>query len=323
MSGINMAAMLAEAERLADNAGGGKKGFIDNFVKTPEKGGMVVIRLLPPSHGQELPYIASKVHKINDRNVHCRCELTNGRWGGDCPICDYYKYLYKERDKAEKQGRADRVEALETEARSIKGVEKYYYNAMVRGSDPEDGEANPCGQSEADGPLIFSANQTIHKKVLRAYAGDKAAKVKPIGDITDTATGRDLRIVKIFKPGNKWAEYDDSKFLEPSPLGTPDQVKAWKSKQHDLTTLRKVPSWDESDRELRIHLKLEEDSGPKTGFDPTKYSRPDSAPVVSEASAAVNSATPTSEPTPTPAVADEPMNKDDFEAALAAIDSIK
>jgi hypothetical protein len=132
-----------------------------------------------------------------------------------------------------------------------------------------------------------------------------------------------LRIVKIFKPGNKWAEYDDSKFLEPSPLGTPDQVKAWKSKQHDLTTLRKVPSWDESDRELRIHLKLEEDSGPKTGFDPTKYSRPDSAPVVSEASAAVNSATPTSEPTPTPAVADEPMNKDDFEAALAAIDSIK
>jgi len=315
---INMAALLAEAERLADSgsAGGAKKGFIDNFVKTPEKGGMVVVRLLGPAAGQDLPFIATKVHKINGRNVHCRCELSNSRWTGDCPICDYYKYLYKERDTAVRLNNTAKAESLETEARDIKGVERYYYNAVVRGKDPEDGDPNPCGQSEADGPLIFSSNQTIHKKVLRAFAGDKQAKVKAIGNVTDETTGRDLRIVKKFKPGNKWAEYDDSDWTTPAPAGTPDQVKGWKSKLHDLTTLRKVPTWDESDHELRIHLKLEEDTGPKTGFDPSKYTKVDDHVVLSEASHAVNSHVEA-------APKDELLDKDSFEAAMAAIDGIK
>lgn len=258
-----------EASRL-EKQGGYNNDYLKNFVKMPEGNGSVVVRLLPPApagmFGREKGgpfYQLTRVHKVNERSIHCPKELVDGRWKGTCCICDYYNYLWKESETKAPDEQA-RMQAM---ARKIKPIERYYYNVIVRS------ELNPdTNEMEKNvGPKILSIGKTLHKMIIAAIVGSPELSEDPLGDVTHPVTGRDLKIIKKLKgaPGNQWPNYEGSKFLEESPLGDPDEVQKWSAELHDLATLRQVKPDEENKVELKKHLGLITDSA--TSFDPTEF----------------------------------------------------
>ncbi len=202
---LDMSALNDELTRVTTDKKPGaikKTGSIlDKFVKMPKGDGYVTIRLLPPASGQKFPWVACRVHNLGTaekaNNRYCGRVLKDRRCVGDCFFCDYYNYLYKEADKARAAGDTKKADLLVAKAAFMKPQEKYYFNAIVRGSNP------PTGQSEADGVLIYSCGVTIYNNILEACAGNKEMDKEPKGNVFHPVTGRDFKIVKKMKPGGK------------------------------------------------------------------------------------------------------------------------
>jgi hypothetical protein len=223
----------------------GQSSFLDNFVKMPEGEGSVTVRLLPSRKGGKL-YCVTRTHKLGNKNFHCLQTLIGTRWEGHCPVCNYYRGLWKESDKS---GR-ERAEQLQAEARTIKPIERIYYNCIVREVISLNGD-----KSMNVGPKILSVGKTLHARVIRAILGDPAVDEPELGDISDPETGRDFKIIKkLVKGGGSTAfpNYDQSKFLGVSPLGTEKQVAAWMETLHDLQALRQLKPYEELQKELDV-----------------------------------------------------------------------
>src|SRR5579859_556271 len=122
---LDLNELRAEHARLKSQ---GQTDFLDNFVRMPEGEGSVTVRLLPPKAGSKQLYCATRTHKLGQKNLHCPQTLINGKWQGFCPICNYYKKLWQDSD----QKSGEEAEQLRAEARSIKPLERYYYNCIVR-----------------------------------------------------------------------------------------------------------------------------------------------------------------------------------------------
>jgi hypothetical protein len=260
----DLGALDGEQERLAGR-------FFDNLVQMPEGKGVVTVRLLsdenkPLTEGGL--FMVSRIHFVNGKSLHCPKELVDGEkgkfWKGACPICEYYNKLWQD---SKKQGLdADEVEALETKARSIKPIERYYYNCVVRSQTNKE-----TGEVEHNvGPKILPIGKTIHQQIIRGIRGSKDdPSDKGYGDVTDYKSGRDFRIVKTIKGTGKQAypEYSQSKFLDVGPAGTPDEITEWEKALHDLNTLRVLKPYDELLHQLRVHFGVEKDDS--VGFDMT------------------------------------------------------
>ena len=248
--GLDLNELRQEQTRLETS---GQGTFLDNFVRMPEGEGIVVVRILPPRKGQKL-YCVTRTHKLGQKNIHCPQTLVNGKWQGFCPVCNYYRNLWKESDQAN----GDEAEQLRAEARSIKPLERYYYNVIVRSIQ------NPTtGETEKDvGPKILSIGKQLHARIIRAILGDPALEEPELGDVTDRDTGRDLKIIKrLRKTGSEsYPNYDESKFAGPSSLGTDKQIAQWAENLHDLQALRQVKTTEELVKELRIFRGLEKDA---------------------------------------------------------------
>lgn len=278
-NGLNFAEIMEEFEGgTGSGAQGGVGNYLDNFVLMPKDDGVVVIRILPP--GNDLPMLhgglcmSTRIHTVNNRKVHCRREKVKGQKYpvGDCRICDHYNWLYRKSDELKAKGDKEGSEACVREARAIKPVERYYFNAIVRKVRKENGE-----DEFNVGPKILSIGKTLKDRIFRAILGDDKipdAPEAPLGDITHPINGRDLRIVKEMRHSNgeSFPNYDKSKFTDPTPLGTPDQVKNWMGNLHDLNALRIVKTFEEVEREIRIHLGAEEDVK-TSSYDPNSYSQ--------------------------------------------------
>lgn len=268
---LNMSELFEESERLDAQ---GSNDYLDNFVRMPEKSGYVVVRLLPPAKGKKF-YCATRTHKLNKKNVHCPRELVNRngakRWEDTdskqpCPICRYYSDLWRQSEEDNKT--SDQVKELQAEARKIKPIERYYYNCIVRQQFNKNGE-----KEENVGPKILSVGKTLHQRIVRAIVGDEGAGEKPLGDITDMKNGRDFKIVKRLKEGkDAYPSYDDSKFLDPSVLGTKEQIELWLQNLHELSSLRLLKNMEEMKMELKKYLNLIPDE--ETGFDITEFQKP-------------------------------------------------
>lgn len=271
---LDIAELMAEADRLSTPAGGPGKmnGGLDNFVKMPRRDGFVQVRLLPPGevNGKKTFYQATRVHKINDRNVHCRRELVKGddgesRWVGECPICEYYSWLWKKVDsKGGKDNPDPQVQALVSKARSLKPQERYYYNAVVQASN---GVEDPK-QSKADGPKILSIGKMLHEKIIKGITGNKVTGKKGHGDVSNVKNGRDFRIARQMKSNaaDAFPEYDDSGYDdETSPLGDADTVKNFLGKLHNLAELRKVPSLEDCEYEVKVEMGYIQDTRVRGG----------------------------------------------------------
>lgn len=241
----------------------GQSNFLDNFVRMPEGEGIVTVRILPPRKGQKL-YCVTRTHKLGQKNFHCPQNLLSGKWTGFCPICNYYRDLWKRSDSANSEEAA----MLQAEARGIKPLERYYYNVIVRS------QVNPTtGDVETNiGPKILSIGKQLHARIIRAILGDPALEEPELGDVTDPSNGRDLKIIKrLRKTGSEsYPNYDESKFMQTSVLGTDKQITQWMESLHDLQALRQVKESDQLVKELRIFRGLEKD--PSLDFDVSGFS---------------------------------------------------
>jgi len=230
----------------------GQGSFLDQFVPMPEikpgEVGTVEVRILPPVKGGKL-FQYNRVHSINGRKVNCPRPLVNGKWDRNtpCPICDYYNSLWRQIDKLEDEGDTDEAERLRKEARSIKPIERYYYNAIVR-KMTVDGE-----QQLNVGPRILSVGKTVHQMIIRAIVSDRPEE--KLGDITNIKSGFDFIIKKELRSG--YPNYDRSVFArEASPLGDQELVDRIVENMHDLTKFRNLKPIEELKKELAIHRGL-------------------------------------------------------------------
>lgn len=255
---IDLNALRVEAQRLSQP--GGNQNYLENFVPLPEGNGSVVLRLLPTPGATYGFYASTRTHKINGKNVHCPMteDPKTGRWVGNCPICNWYKELYKKFDVADSPAEA---EALQAQARSIKPNPRFYYNCIVRQLTEKDGTVK-----KNVGPKIFSAGIKLHSKILRAICGDPSKFEEPLGDVTDCNTGRDLAAIKtVEKSGSQsFPNWESSKFLAESVAGTQADWDQWMQNLHDLQSLRRVPTQEDLAREVRVFRGLEQD--PDTSF---------------------------------------------------------
>jgi hypothetical protein len=259
--GIDLAAIQQEYERVnaeQTNTGSGED-YLEKFVRLPERDGYTLMRILPRKKGEKSHYCLTRVHTLNNpttnkkRTYHCPKDLLQTdkgpRWQGECIICKYYSDLWQ---KSENE-RGDTQEKMQQQARDIKPVERYYYNVVVRSEkDFKTGEIK-----KNVGPKIYSCGKTIHAKICRAIYGDKTAGEKGLGDITNPTNGRDFRVVKkVVKGGGgrEYPNYDNSKFDDVSPAGSPEELANWIDNLHDLQSLRVVKTADELKHALRVHL---------------------------------------------------------------------
>lgn len=257
---LDMSELNFERNRLTP---GKQQDYLANFVKLTEEDGYVIVRLLPPRKGGKL-YCATRTHKMNGRNIHCprTLDLATGKWKGDCPICDYYNYLWRQVDDLTKRGQLAEAAAIRAKARSIKPVERYYYNCIVRKSNPN------VGQTPKNGPLILSIGKQLHTRIVKAIVGDKELDLEPLGNVTHPISGRDFKIIKkiVHSDGQKFPNYNESVFTQsPSILGTDEEVAEWLEKLHDIMALRKLIAKEDMQREIRIFEGVEQD--PRSAFD--------------------------------------------------------
>lgn len=345
--GINYAELMEDAEGASEN-NQTDGNFLENFVLMPKGDGITVVRILPPGPGNALPMMAgglcmfTRVHSVNGRKVHCpRVKGGIGRNGkpyyvGNCRICDHYGWCYDEARNCKAAGDLAGEESHIRQAREIKPVERYYLNAIVRQVKKDNGviEYNV-------GPKILSVGQTVWQKIRQALLGNEKLGKLALGDITNTTSGRDFRIIKIDKlgnDGNKYPNYDESDWTDPCPAGTPDQVSMWMANLHDLAALRVLRSPEEIEAELREHL-----GGPaakqKKTYNPTAFMNSgteggvgaatvavtinaniEDAGTVSPAGGAPNPYTPASfDEIAPPAQPDVPMNSEDFFSKLKGL----
>ena len=270
MSFLDLNELAGENERLKDGNAG---NYLDNFVKLPEGAGHVVLRLLPPAEkgmfgrAKNPFYMLTRTHRVNGKSLHCRKEFVNGKWVGDCEICNYYRWLWEE---SEKKG-PEECKRLQDQYRAIKAVERYYYNTIVRQQYNKE-----TGEMERNvGPKIWAIGKTVHAMVIRGIVGDQNMDEKPLGDVTNITKGRDFKYIKtIRQSGNlSYPNYDTSKFLDESPAGTPEEYEKWMNNLHDLVALRMVKSNEELKHELKVHLGLAtSDSSDDTTFSASEYS---------------------------------------------------
>lgn len=252
---LNLEEMVGEDARLKEQ--GGSASFLDQFVPMPEvkpgQTGSVAVRVLPPIKGGKL-FQYNRVHTMNGRKVHCPRPLVNDKWDRnvDCPICDYYSSLWKQIDKLEKAGRGAEAEKLKDEARSIKPVERYYYNAIVRSMVVDGKELKNVG------PRILSVGKILHKLIIKAIVGEDGDPDSKLGNITDPKNGWDFIIRKEVTAGSEgFPKYERSGFARnPSPAGTVEELKLWQENLHDLTKLRNPKELDYLEKELAIHRGL-------------------------------------------------------------------
>lgn len=276
--GLDLNELRLERTRI-ESQGQGGGNYLDNFVKMPEGDGVVNVRLLPPRKGGKL-YCATRTHRLGaDRqakNFHCLCSLVGDRWQGHCPICTYYKKLWKDSDSAG----GDEAKALIAEARSIKPMERFYYNAIVRMLVMPDGSV-----VKDSGPKILSIGQKLHQRIIRAILGDPTIDEAELGDVTDVATGRDFKIIKkVAKSGaDSFPNYDQSKFANSeSVAGTEEQIATWLGNLHDLQALRQLKPFEELQKELDIFRGLISEEAPAQHAPPPMPSLPKAAVVREE-----------------------------------------
>lgn len=277
---INLAELEEEQQGLAaeGGTGGNNDDILKKFVKMPQGDGYIVLRLLPPTKGAKF-YQETRVHKLDNgkmvRNVHCprTKQMLNGKrvWldvdrKHPCPVCKYYSELWKEADEAEKNGDKDYSEKLKAQARRIKPIERYYYNAVVVECYPE------IEDQEYGVPKILSIGKTLHNTIVTNIVGDPKQKLQPLGDVTHPKNGRNFKIVKKMKVSGKesYPDYGKSDFEDPTPLGTKEEVEKYLSNLHNLGDLRRIVDNDEIKLSLKKYLGLVEDEN-DTDFDMNEY----------------------------------------------------
>lgn len=248
---LNLNEISKEADRLTNKTGGSGN---EMYVKMPEKDGFVVMRLLPKLKGKDL-YCSTRIHYMNGKSLQCTRIYVDGKWipdsqKGECLACKKYNALWQEAKVC-----PDTVEKnkIESKARSLKPVERYFWNVIVRSENNI--KTNTIDKNV--GPKILAIGKTVQALILESIRGNEIVGKQALGDVTDPFKGRDFKLVKkVVRGGNGegYPNYDQSIFVDPSPAGTTEELKKWLQSMHDLKECRKLPTKEEMETELRRFL---------------------------------------------------------------------
>jgi hypothetical protein len=251
--GINLEAFKSELERVEGN--GQNKNFLKDFVRFPPGECSTIVRILPPSHDNDTIYVAIRNHTINGKRFQCSKNLVGGMWQGQCPVCEFYSSLWKKSENPDLS--ENQVKELQAQARSIKPVERYFYNVVVRKEIDEKGEAKYDVFHK-----ILSAGKELHTYIIKSIVGNPLLNKKGFGDITDIETGRDLNCVRELK--GEYPNWKSSEFMDASPLHKDKKVcKEWLAECHDLNSWKKPQPFDVLLKEVNIFRGLEVDESVK------------------------------------------------------------
>jgi hypothetical protein len=235
-----------------------EQGPSDDYVRMPEKDGFVLLRLLPKLKNKPF-YHAVRIHRLgeypNAKTIFCLKKLVQTPRGEqwrtispetDCPICKRYNAMWEKSKKMPPASAKD----IQDAARSIKPIERYYYNCIVRS------QMNPkTNQIENNvGPKILSVGKTIHNIIWVSMSGNETTGKKGLGDVSNYQNGRDFKIVKMVRGVNGYPNYDQSFFEDPSPLGSAEQIKGWLTKYHDLEAIPTYLTVEQIDEALTSFL---------------------------------------------------------------------
>lgn len=282
---LDMNDIRKEASRLNKEAGGSAN---DDYVRMPEKDGFVLLRLLPKLKSKPF-FHAVRIHRLgeypNSKTIFCTKKLVQTPRGEqwrtvspetDCPICKEYNAMWERSKKMP----ADRAKKLQDDARSIKPIERYYYNCIVRS------QLNPkTNQIETNvGPKILSIGKTVHNLIWVSMSGNETTGKKGLGDVSHYQNGRDFKIVKVVRGPNGYPNYDQSFFEDPSVLGSGDQIKSWLTKYHDLEAIPTYLTIDQIEEALKSFLGNDESQVKPQAVSSKATASKSSAPKVEESS---------------------------------------
>jgi hypothetical protein len=232
-SNDSMKRLLNEAEKL--KKGGGESSYEDNRIWKPtldkSSNGYAVIRFLPPSNGEDLPWVRQFSHGFQGKGGWFieNCPTTIGQ---KCPVCEANNELWNSGVESDKSIARDRKRKL-----------AYVSNILVI-SDPSAPQNEGKVFLYKYGKKIF---EKIEEKMHPQFQDEEA--VNPF----DFWKGADFKL-KVRKVDG-YINYDKSEFAAPAPLFGGDDAKLealWKTQYSlkDFTNPKEFKSYDELKRKF-------------------------------------------------------------------------
>jgi hypothetical protein len=232
-SNDSMKRLLNEAEKL--KKGGGESSYEDNRIWKPtldkSSNGYAVIRFLPPSDGEDLPWVRQFSHGFQGKGGWFieNCPTTVG---GKCPVCEANNELWNSGVESDKKIARDRKRKL-----------SYISNILVI-SDPSAPQNEGKVFLYKYGKKIF---EKIEEKMHPQFQDEEA--VNPF----DFWKGADFKL-KVRKVDG-YINYDKSEFAAPAPLFGGDDGKLealWKTQYSlkEFTNPKEYKSYEDLKRKF-------------------------------------------------------------------------
>jgi len=212
----------------------GKKSYGDDRFWKPEldksSNGYAVLRFLPATNGEELPWIQYWDHGFQGPGGWF-IEKSLTTLGNDCPVSEYNGTLWNSGDEAQKD-----------QARKQKRRLHYVANVLVV-SDP----AHPEYEGKV---MLYRFGKKIFEKI-KDVMQPQFEDEKPV-NCFDMWEGADFKL-KVRKVDGYW-NYDKSEFSNPAPISEDDSVlEGLYNKQHSLAELI-APDQFKSYDDLKLKL---------------------------------------------------------------------
>lgn len=232
-SSDSMKRLLNEAEKL--KKGGGENSYEDNRIWKPtldkSSNGYAVIRFLPPTNGEDLPWVRQFSHGFQGKGGWFieNCPTTVG---GKCPVCEANNELWNSGVESDKKIARDRKRKL-----------SYISNILVI-SDPSAPQNEGKVFLYKYGKKIF---EKIEEKMHPQFQDEEA--VNPF----DFWKGADFKL-KVRKVDG-YINYDKSEFANPTALfgGDDDKLEAlWKTQYSlkEFTNPKEFKSYEDLKRKF-------------------------------------------------------------------------
>lgn len=216
---------------------------IPSNVYNPTRGTSFTVRILPSSSKKLC--VATRYHRFNNDDYTCHRVLKDGKWVGNCVICDKYNESFRIVEgvvagSAPSKYKGD-MDAFKNDVRSIKPIDRYYFNVIAR---------DELARDDNLGPMIWSCGQSLYQIILRGIVGDPSnSNVKALGDVTHPKTGNDLQVIsKLVAVGTTpFPNLSDSFFRDSSRLGNKKQIDKWLGSLWDLHEIPNQKVKDDSE----------------------------------------------------------------------------
>lgn len=204
------------------------------------------IRLLPnnPLLTTKDLYVIRRQHYLPDpvygqmhgsKPIMCRKRLKNGKWEGDCPICDEWKRMWVNIGIAEGKGEWEVARKLKTQATQIKPMMRHYFNVSVY-----DEASNVWSE-----PRLWSAGIQVFT-MLKAYIEPESSDEEAY-ELFDPIKGCDITII-VERRHHGFPSFKVMPRYKTRPIGDDHFVSAMLANLWDIEEVTK--QWEASPQDM-------------------------------------------------------------------------